>query len=222
MGGNGHTVTDENGKTIMFPRRSNSDAGTPITPYANPQLNIKSFTSIGEIYGGGYGESAVMVGSPTVNVNVAMGDQTNHNDAEISVSEEEPVATTKGGYPIPTHTKGKIGAINDVYGGGNAAKVIGSTTVNIGTKEYEYMTVKNIPVGSTLGSGDYSDIYTRSGTGTAESPYVYTAASGTAEDGITYYKQYPVVGADIRGNVYGGGNAADVTGDTSVVIGKER
>lgn len=218
----GHTVTDENGKTIMFPRRSNSDAGTPITPYANPQLNIKSFTSIGEIYGGGYGESAVMVGSPTVNINVAMGDQTNHNDAEISVSEEEPVATTKGGYPIPTHTKGKIGAINDVYGGGNAAKVIGSTTVNIGTKEYEYMTVKNIPVGSTFGSGDYSDIYTRSGTGTAESPYVYTAASGTAEDGITYYKQYPVVGADIRGNVYGGGNAADVTGDTNVVIGKER
>jgi hypothetical protein len=31
----------------------------------------------------------------------------------------------------------------------------------------------------------------------------------------------PVVGADIRGNVYGGGNQADVTGDTNVNIGKK-
>ena len=29
-----------------------------------------------------------------------------------------------------------------------------------------------------------------------------------------------VQGADIRGNVYGGGNAAEVTGDANVVIGK--
>ena len=31
----------------------------------------------------------------------------------------------------------------------------------------------------------------------------------------------PVEGVDIRGNVYGGGNNANVTGDTKVVIGKE-
>ena len=37
-------------------------------------------------------------------------------------------------------------------------------------------------------------------------------------DALTvYYK--PVVGADIRGNVYGGGNNAEVTGNTNVVIG---
>jgi hypothetical protein len=30
-----------------------------------------------------------------------------------------------------------------------------------------------------------------------------------------------VVGADIRGNVYGGGNKAKVTGNTNVIIGKE-
>jgi hypothetical protein len=29
------------------------------------------------------------------------------------------------------------------------------------------------------------------------------------------------VGADIRGNVYGGGNEAQVTGNTNVVVGKE-
>lgn len=31
----------------------------------------------------------------------------------------------------------------------------------------------------------------------------------------------PVLGADIRGNVYGGGNNAEVTGNTNVVIGKK-
>ena len=31
----------------------------------------------------------------------------------------------------------------------------------------------------------------------------------------------PVVGVDIRGNVYGGGNNAEVTGDTNVNIGKK-
>ena len=33
---------------------------------------------------------------------------------------------------IPAHEKGKIGAIGTIFGGGNAAKVIGNTTVNIG------------------------------------------------------------------------------------------
>jgi len=101
--------------------------------YADPEVNVRSFTSIGEIYGGGLGETAVMVGSPTVNINVAKGDQTNHDDAEISEAKNN--MTTNGGYPIPTHEKGKIGAINNVFGGGNAAKVIGNTNVNIGTEE---------------------------------------------------------------------------------------
>jgi len=40
-----------------------------------------------------------------------------------------------------------------------------------------------------------------------------------AENNVIVVKK-PVVGADIRGNVYGGGNAADVTGNTNVVIGR--
>jgi len=32
----------------------------------------------------------------------------------------------------------------------------------------------------------------------------------------------PVLGADIRGNVYGGGNNAAVTGDPKVVIGQKK
>lgn len=60
-----------------------------------------------------------------------------------------------------------------------------------------------------------TDYYIRSGT----SPYTYTKATGTAKEGTTYYQK--VEGADIRGNVYGGGNNAEVTGDTHVVIGKK-
>ena len=41
--------------------------------YGDPQVNVKSFTSIGDIYGGGYGNSAIMVGNPTVNINEAYG-----------------------------------------------------------------------------------------------------------------------------------------------------
>ena len=55
--------------------------------------------------------------------------------------------------------------------------------------------------------------YTRSGN-------EYTAATGDAEEDTTYYKKYTVIGVDIRDNVYGGGNNAEVTGNTNVNIGK--
>lgn len=35
------------------------------------------------------------------------------------------------------------------------------------------------------------------------------------------YEEKSVIGADIRGNVYGGGNNAEVTGNTNVTIGKK-
>ncbi len=152
---------------------------TPL--FADPVVNVRSFTSIGSVYGGGYGETAVMVGNPTVNINVGMGGQTNHDAAEIP--EGTKLSDT---YPIPSHIKGKIGAINNVYGGGNAAKVLGDATVNIGVTDAETLTtVTNDP------------------------------ATPVDESKLT------VVGADIRGNVYGGGNNAEVTGDTNVTIGKK-
>ena len=108
-----------------------------------------------------------------------------------------------------------MGAISEIFGGGNAAKVIGNTTVNIATQE-EVFVVKQVSVGDAL-----TDLYTRSGAGTTASPYVYTAASGTAEEHVTYYEKKDVLGVDIRGNVYGGGNNAEVTGNTNVNIGKQ-
>jgi len=80
---------------------------------------------------------------------------------------------------LPTHASGKIGAIGTVFGGGNAAPVIGNTNVNIGTQE-----------SVTYVSGDKST--------------------------------NPVVGVDIREDVFGGGlgSTATVSGNTNVVVGK--
>jgi len=176
-----------------------------------PTLNIKSFTSIGEVYGGGYGEGAIVTGDTYVNINEVVGDKSSQDEfmKETVTDVTDPATQTTGtdkvskntgvtktfkdgdgddantiSVDIPLHKQGDIGSIGVVFGGGNAAQVVGNTHVNIGT----------------LSSVDY-----------------VTKASGesVARTGIT------PVGADIRGNVYGGGNNAEVTGNTNVVIGEK-
>ena len=186
---------DSNDKPI----ESGSDA-----LYDDPQVNVKSFTSIGKVFGGGYGSGATMVGNPTVSVNEVYG---RYYNQDVSVVGEN--AETPNHYPIPSHAKGKMGVISEVFGGGNAAKVIGNTTVNIATAAEVYI-VKEVTAGETLPDG----CYTRNNNGT------YSEATGTAVEGTTYYEKKDVLGADIRGNVYGGGNNAEVTGNTNVNIGK--
>ena len=182
-----------------------------------PTLNVHSFTSIGDIFGGGYGKTAVVTGDTYVNVNVCNGNTFPESEGwdatKLATEEAETAAytgnktftfveyqrTSNGGFVIdedtgerlkdnrtvevylPPFTHGKIGAINNIYGGGNEAPVVGNTHVFIGTKEGDdisFETPTNAPLTKT------------------------------------------VVGADIRGNVFGGGNNADVTGNTNIVIGK--
>ena len=180
------------------------ESGTKI--YEDPQVNVKSFTSIGKVFGGGYGEGATMVGNPTVNVNEVYGRYYNDDTSVVG----ENAKTRENGYPIPSHAKGKMGAIHTVFGGGNAAKVMGNTTVNIATQAEVYI-VKQVTAGEALPAG----CYTRNNDGT------YSAATGTAAENTTYYEKKDVLGVDIRGNVYGGGNNAEVTGNTNVNIGKK-
>ena len=202
------------------------DDGTPKTtsenPHKDPEINVKSFTSIGSIYGGGYGEPALMVGSPTVNINeVADPESEAQNksyveDAQTKYYSDYPGETkTIAGHSVilPSHAKGKMGSIYNVFGGGNAAKVMGNTIVNVGTTVGDdiYMAVP-VATGTDLTGGGY---YTKSGDN-------YTPATGTAVADVTYYKKYTVLGVDIRDNIYGGGNNAEVTGNTNVNIGKKK
>ena len=206
--------------------RDASDGVEPgLSRFADPVVNVKSFTSIGEIYGGGFGAGATMVGNPTVNINEAVGTPDDYPTSGDFDEDGFKVKTftidegleTEHTVTCPAHTKGKMGVINNVFGGGNAAEVRGNTLVNIGTAEY--LPLKSVVVGKTIVKG----YFTRTGEGTSESPYKYneiTTDDTTASEGITYYAR--VLGADIRGNVYGGGNNAAVTGNTDVVIGKHK
>ena len=200
------------------------DDGTPkvsgTNPSDDPEVNVKSFTSIGTVYGGGFGEQAVMVGSPTVNINEVADPESEAQNKSYTKGDETKYysdyagdTTTIAGHDVilPSHVKGKMGAIHSVFGGGNAAKVMGNTTVNISTKIDDNIYIE-IPVkeGATLPA----NCYTKSGD-------EYAAVSGTAEADTTYYKKYTVLGVDIRDNVYGGGNNAEVTGNAVVNIGKK-
>ena len=204
-----------------------------------PTINVRSFTSIGDIFGGGYGKTATVEGDTHVNINVAEGDFVNQDtDDELtgnktisfqqfqrnddgsfvydpSDTEHTRLTETKDiNLYLPPHAAGEIGGINNVYGGGNEAVVDGNTQVSIGTEKY--VLINTIAEGDDLTGKNY---YTRSGAGTAESPYQYTKATGTASANKEYYAL--VKGANILGNVYGGGNEANVTGQSNVVIGKE-
>lgn len=207
-----------------------------------PTINVRSFTSIGDIYGGGFGKTATVKGDTHVNINVAEGDFVNQdtddeltgnrtisfqqfqrNDDGTFVYDEtnDPGHTTRLTEPksinlyLPPHAAGEIGGINNVYGGGNEAEVEGNTQVSIGTEKYVLM--NTIAEGDDLTNKNY---YIRSsGAGTEESPYVYEKATGTASANTEYYAL--VKGANILGNVYGGGNEANVTGSTNVNIGRK-
>ena len=162
------------------------------TAVASPTVNVRSFTSIGRIFGGGYGNAAKMVGDPTVNINVLKGKYAAtavvDPNARVVGSRVVTNAAAVGydkGFPIPSHDANAIGAIQDVFGGGNAAEVVGTPHVMIGTS-----------VGDNV---------------VFATPTTSTEAERT----------HKVEGVDIRGNVFGGGNNAPVTGNTNVEIGKK-
>ena len=109
-----------------------------------------------------------------------------------------------------------MGVVGTIFGGGNEAKVTGNTTVKIAS--YEYVVFWSAPELDDV-RGFYK--YERDNDG---SPYEYKLVEDKGvkvppTPGTLYYKK--VQGADIRGNIYGGGNNAEVTGDTNVVIGRK-
>jgi hypothetical protein len=216
-----------------------------------PTINVRSFTSIGDIYGGGYGETATVKGDTYVNINVCDGKFANQDtDEDLTVNktsitfmqfkrttdttedpngfvyktdnslitEENPKGYVyqqdgngnnlldEQGNPIkiretepktiniklPPHAAGDIGSINNVFGGGWAAKVDGNTNVCIGTTTQEVFVT---PVKKTVNNEEVE---------TTDAERTHT-----------------VKGASIIGNVYGGGNEAEVTGRTNVIIGKD-
>ena len=166
-------------------------------PYDNPKLNVRAFTSIGAIYGGGY--SALMVGSPTIDINVVKGSHADDETLHNGTGNTFPAGETEGvtsestlSLRYPAHTKGEIGAIGNVYGGGNLANVIGNTAINIGTA---------------------------TSVGFVTEPIHLRPNSSTPLQQTNGFYVVDVQGANITENVYGGGNDADIVGNTTITIG---
>ncbi|WP_294744708.1 BACON domain-containing protein [uncultured Prevotella sp.] len=204
-------------------------------------INVKSCTHIGNIFGGGFGGEATVNGTTQVNLNMTKGlwatDKNNvpfvlsrdkadfdgktneqiKNAIEAEIPNIEVVDLTNATfdrekYTIKCKVKNELGTIGNVYGGGDEAAVNGTTTVNIGTESSVAIMQHN------------SDGVPVKNNGTAESP-VYIPIfdnDGKLISGYTYadiaYTSTPVLGANITGNVYGGGNNANVTEKTYVNI----
>lgn len=164
----------------VFGYNSDGTVKTSGDAKADPVINIISATSVGRVFGGGLGETATIVGNPTVNVNMIPGDHAALID-------------------------GKAGTIGTIFGGGDAAPVQGNTTINIGTEA----TNKHI------GADDASKVAT-SNTITGD---IFGGGLGTTAIVKGNTNIAILSNAQVDGNVYGGGNAADVTGKTNITIG---
>ena len=194
----------------------NSIIETGERQYDDPVVNLKSFKYIGTVFGGGEGSGATLAGNPTVNVNIATG----WVDGQYKGTGEQDANHIYHASP-QTLADGVVGQI---FGGGNAAKVIGSTTINIGTQDTVHMvSLKAIKAkieasndGKVTMGGMQFEL-TQDG-----NSIVYKQQGDNTPVLLTMPIIQNVNGATISGNVYGGGNNADVTGSTHVIVGKEQ
>lgn len=94
---------------------------------SEPTINIISCTRIGQVFGAGLGdttgaeEKATVTGNPIINVNQIPGRWAAEIDANGDGNADNDAT--------------RLGEIGVVFGGGNAAKVVGNTNVNVGTEE---------------------------------------------------------------------------------------
>ena len=143
-----------------------------------PEVNIFNGTVSNNVFGGGLGETATVTSNPTV----TLGDLTSgHESYQAVVGSTQTV----GGV---TTTYGNI------YGGGDAASVIGNTQVNIRKANTEVW--HNVFAG-----GKGSDA---------------TGAENVAK--INGNTALNVQGGWVKNNLYGGGEMASVTGASQVTI----
>ena len=148
------------------------------TKYKDPEVNIISCTSIGKVFGGGYGTRASVYGNPIVNINMIPGRYANSMTTDAASNSN------------------KLGEIGEVFGGGNAADVYGSTTVNIGTTGTVYLNSEPTYLGNTN----------------------YSPVTDTEDPHYGMFKVTTADGAYITGTVYGGGCQADIKGNTNVTM----
>ena len=143
---------------------------------ANPHVNLVGGTVTGNVFGGG--EAAPVTGSPVVTANY--GQAANLYGGGLGST----AIVTGNPSVIIELTQGETLSVTDVFGGGDAAKVTGNPTVQLiaGT------------VANVYGGGKQAEV-----------------------DGDNTVK---IEGGTVTTDVYGGGLQGDVTGNVAVNIGK--
>ena len=185
--------------------------------YRDPQLHIRSFATIGKVFGGGNGSLATMVGNPTVEINVTNGwvnGQYTGEDQRYTDYVNTPMMLSDG-------------VIDTVYGGGNAATVIGNTRILIGDSISQSLTINSMEqlYNSIDNTGlKRSNIKMVKGTNGGGNTVTYTVVDSNGDPvagktPLTVNVKQTANGATITGNVYGGGNMADVTDSATIQLG---
>ena len=141
------------------------------------------------------------------------------------------------GYDDPQVNIISCTRIGKVFGGGlgSGATVYGNPTVNIDQipgafaaqidRDGDDVADNNSnalgEIGDVFGGGNASNVVgnTNVNIGTKDEVKLHLSVDGNGT--YTYSEDKTVLGANITGNVYGGGNEAEVTGDTNVNIGKK-
>ena len=183
--------------------------------YADPVINLRSFKTVGTVFGGGEGAGATLAGNPTINANITTGwvdgQYRGHGD-------NDPYSI----YHAAPQTLPDDGVIDTIFGGGKKAKVIGYTTINLATEPTVEMTSLNAIKAKIQASqtGKFTIggmVFELSDDGKS---IKYTVL-GQNSPALTRTIIQNVNGATVTGNIYGGGNEADVTGKTYINVGRE-
>ena len=220
---NGHYVLGDSINGKLMPLDALPD-GSQMKPSNDPRINIISATRIGDIYGGGY--KAKMVGSPYINVNMQEGKMDIKKKIDRVVEED----TIYKYVDLFDHTYQRadldteivngdstfystiaLGTLGNIYGGGFEADVVGDTHIDIGTGEWLNDSLQREMIGYT------NDIDTTTFTYNTETDK-WSYIDG--DDTLTIVdKPTPVRNAAvITGNIFGGGDNADVTKNTYITI----
>lgn len=176
----------------------NAEEGDPnvVQDAEHPAIGVYiwSCTSIGKVFGGGYGATADVVGNTRVWINMQKG----------SVND------------VPQDHIGKIG---QVFGGGNKGKVKGKVSVEIGTES----STEDIGVNITSGT-DYLSPTSDSNISITDAGIYGGGNEADVEGDVTMTIGTVAqnLGVNIGGSVFGGGYGEEttVTGNVVVNIGK--
>ena len=173
--------------------------------YADPSINIRSCQSIGTIYGGGEGADATLVGNPHINVNIVQGWLDGQNQT----------------YSTPQLLQ-EDGVIGTIFGGGKKANVIGDTYIFIAdSSSVSMQSLKDLKAKINNPSSGSNSTITFGVTGSGSNESITYTVSGASEPSLTEPIIQTVKGATINGNIYGGGNEADITGSSNIKIGQK-